>query len=575
MAPGQRRVAFSTKAKKKQLQLKRQDKRTGPTDGQEKSKPSFLPKNVTLEEYASSSIVATQAINQQPGRSHMNQNRYNLKFHVESREEIEERKAAARLPIVKETPTNLEIGTDFCFIPGLEFPKRPKWDYNLSQQLLDMKENKYFREYVDKIEKTFPLSELSYFELNLETWRQLWRVLEMSDILLVVVDARFPSLLFPPSLYDYVIQELKRDIVLVFNKIDLVPASVLVAWKEYFQTQFPLLHIIYFTSLPSYNLREGCRKPGLKGIRKKGKMRMAAEGAITLLEVCQKICGDQVDLSAWRAKIEEEFEMDDEDADVKIGEFVQDKKPNIGPNQQERFHDKVLTIGCIGQPNVGKSSLINAIMGRKVVSVSKTPGHTKHFQTIYLTSNVKLCDCPGLVFPSQLPKTLQILTGSFPIAHVREPYTTVGFLGKYLDLPQILKIVHPDEDESTTEWSAYDICGGWAIKRGFITKRTARPDEARAANNLLRLALEGRICLYLRPPFYQELSDKWSSHPEVDLVVNIQALEENESDASLTDEDDEYEEGLVEKAEQDDSEDSESEDQMTVRTNKFALLADE
>ena len=81
--------------------------------------------------------------------------------------------------------------------------------------------------------------------------------------------------------------------------------------------------------------------------------------------------------------------------------------------------------------------------------------------------------------------------------------------------------------------------------------------------------------MYLRPPFYQELSDKWSSHPEVDLVVNIQALEEDESDASLTDEDDEYEEGLVEKAEQDDSEDSESEDQMTVRTNKFALLADE
>lgn len=33
---------------------------------------------------------------------------------------------------------------------------------------------------------------LSYFELNLETWRQLWRVLEISDILLVIVDARYP-----------------------------------------------------------------------------------------------------------------------------------------------------------------------------------------------------------------------------------------------------------------------------------------------------------------------------------------------------------------------------------------------
>lgn len=33
---------------------------------------------------------------------------------------------------------------------------------------------------------------LSYFELNLETWRQLWRVLEISDIILVIVDARYP-----------------------------------------------------------------------------------------------------------------------------------------------------------------------------------------------------------------------------------------------------------------------------------------------------------------------------------------------------------------------------------------------
>lgn len=58
--------------------------------------------------------------------------------------------------------------------------------------LQDMKENKYFREYIDTIEKTFNMADLSYFELNLETWRQLWRVLEMSDVLLVVVDARFP-----------------------------------------------------------------------------------------------------------------------------------------------------------------------------------------------------------------------------------------------------------------------------------------------------------------------------------------------------------------------------------------------
>lgn len=39
-----------------------------------------------------------------------------------------------------------------------------------------------------------------------------------------------------------------------------------------------------------------------------------------------------------------------------------------------------VTIGTLGHPNAGKSSLINALTGKKLVSVSKTPGHTKYFQ---------------------------------------------------------------------------------------------------------------------------------------------------------------------------------------------------
>lgn len=41
---------------------------------------------------------------------------------------------------------------------------------------------------------------------------------------------------------------------------------------------------------------------------------------------------------------------------------------------------------------------------------------------------------------------------------------------------------------------------GWAIKRGFLTAKAGRPDTYRAANNLLRMALDGKICLSLRPP---------------------------------------------------------------------------
>ncbi len=67
-------------------------------------------------------------------------------------------------------------------------------------------------------------------------------------------------------------------------------------------------------------------------------------------------------------------------------------------------------IYCTGCPNVGKSSLMNGLCGRKVVSASRTPGHTKHFQTIFLTPTVRLCDSPGLVFPSLVDKQLQVCT---------------------------------------------------------------------------------------------------------------------------------------------------------------------
>lgn len=91
-------------------------------------------------------------------------------------------------------------------------------------------------------------------------------------------------------------------------------------------------------------------------------------------------------------------------------------------------HKDYLTLGLVGHPNVGKSSLINSIMRRTVVSASRTPGHTKHFQTIHIASNVRLCDSPGLVFPALIPRALQILSGMYPIAQVQEPYSAIRYL---------------------------------------------------------------------------------------------------------------------------------------------------
>lgn len=72
-------------------------------------------------------------------------------------------------------------------------------------------------------------------------------------------------------------------------------------------------------------------------------------------------------------------------------------------NLRERRTLDTLHVGFVGQPNVGKSSTLNKILGAKRVAVSKTPGATRHLQTHYVNDEeveekaLLLCDCPGLI----------------------------------------------------------------------------------------------------------------------------------------------------------------------------------
>jgi large subunit GTPase 1 len=86
---------------------------------------------------------------------------------------------------------------------------------------------------------------------------------------------------------------------------------------------------------------------------------------------------------------------------------------------------------------VGKSSLINTILGVSKAShgvvrvgVSSTPGKTKHFQTLVISDTTVLCDCPGLVFPSFMRSTGEMLcAGILPVNQMRdyiEPATVIA-----------------------------------------------------------------------------------------------------------------------------------------------------
>ncbi|MDD5389749.1 MAG: ribosome biogenesis GTPase YlqF [Gallionellaceae bacterium] len=70
---------------------------------------------------------------------------------------------------------------------------------------------------------------------------------------------------------------------------------------------------------------------------------------------------------------------------------------SLAPHRDDNF--KPLRIMIMGIPNVGKSTLLNALVKRKVAAVGDEPAVTKSQQRIALTPRLTLVDTPGLMWP--------------------------------------------------------------------------------------------------------------------------------------------------------------------------------
>ena len=168
----------------------------------------------------------------------------------------------------------------------------------------------------------------------------------------------------------------------------------------------------------------------------------------------------------------------------------------------------------VGYPNVGKSSTINALIGAKKVSVSSTPGKTKHFQTIHLSDRVILCDCPGLVFPNfASTKGELVVNGVLPIDQLREysgPATLVArrIPQAFLEATYGIKIrTRPLEEGGTGTPTGEEILSAYARHRGFMTSGMGQPDQSRAARYVLKDYVNGKLLFVEPPPGIEDAKD--------------------------------------------------------------------
>ncbi|KAI5287607.1 hypothetical protein KEM52_001509 [Ascosphaera acerosa] len=394
----------------------------------------------------------------------------------------------------------------------LTIPRRPHWDASTTPRQLDEMERQAFLEWRRGLAELQENQDLlmTPFERNLEVWRQLWRVIERSDLVVQIVDARNP-LLFRCEDVDRYVKEVdpRKKTLLLVNKADMMTEYQRRVWAEYFEEQ-GIAYSFFSAQLAKESLEaelaagvgdldvsERRDEEGVKFLRQEHSNDTEAETAQAAADKSRR---DKTRIITVDDLEELFIAASPDTTDTTESDITTPK------DQTQTSKTKVTTIGLVGYPNVGKSSTINALLGAKKVSVSATPGKTKHFQTLYLTPTLLLCDCPGLVFPNfATTKAELVVSGILPIDQLREYYGPAGLVAQRIPRPFLEAVygmrilMRPLEEGGTGVPTASEMLAAYARARGYATTGLGQPDESRAVRYILKDYVNGKL-LYCHPP---------------------------------------------------------------------------
>uniref|UniRef100_A0A182MT11 Large subunit GTPase 1 homolog n=1 Tax=Anopheles culicifacies TaxID=139723 RepID=A0A182MT11_9DIPT len=396
----------------------------------------------------------------------------------------------------------------------LKIPRRPKWTKETTAEELLLAENASFLEWRRGLVALQEQDEMlmTPYEKNLDFWRQLWRVVERSDIVVQIVDARNPLLFRTEDLERYV-QEVdpnKMNMILI-NKSDFLTAEQRVQWAKYFDGQG--IRVAFYSAVLA---AEEAKREQEESDSRDDELEDEEEREVKERLGNLKLSVDRAEKTL--EKIEERIEDLTREAEhTEDSEGRIRNSPKLLTNAElislfktlhraERVTKGIVTVGLVGYPNVGKSSTINAVFLEKKVSVSATPGKTKHFQTLYVDSELMFCDCPGLVMPSFcITKADMILNGILPIDQMRDHVPPVNLLCTFIPRHILedtygIMISKPleGEDPNRPPYSE-ELLLAFAYNRGFMTAN-GQPDQSRGSRYVLKDFVNGKLLYCHAPP---------------------------------------------------------------------------